>query len=333
MDRITGSMEVLSAMQLTADTEGFDTECKALLMNKEVLAVILKEAVEEYREYTLEEIMDFIEFRSMEDTKEVSEGRTNTRVQGDNPEFSALNEKVSFMDIVFKAKNPGLSREGVLVNLHMDLEPQKNYRPGYPVEKRGMYYLARSLSAQLSLITERTDYGTLEKCCSIWICRDNIPKTEQYSISFYEMTNTKNIGNCSVLREDFDLIKLVIIRLGNKVYNGDKEGEGYRLLHFLNLLMYPHKNDFMESISDYIDFSGNEELWREKEHMFSLGQCILEEGREEGRKEGIQALIMSNLELNVPREQTILALRRYFGLQEERAERYYREFAQEEQSE
>ncbi len=42
---------------------------------------------------------------------------------------------------------------------------------------------------------------------------------------------------------------------------------------------------------------------------------------------------MSNLELNVPREQTILALRRYLGLQEERAERYYREFAQEEQSE
>lgn len=92
-----------------------------------------------------------------------------------------------------------------------------------------MYYLARSLSAQLSLVTESTDYGTLEKCCSIWICRDNIPKTEQYSISFYEMTNTKNIGNCSVSREDFDLIKLVIIRQGNKVYNGDREDEGYRL--------------------------------------------------------------------------------------------------------
>ena len=42
---------------------------------------------------------------------------------------------------------------------------------------------------------------------------------------------------------------------------------------------------------------------------------------------------MSNSELNVPREQMILALQRYFGLQEERAERYYQEFAQKEQSE
>ncbi|MCI9486016.1 MAG: hypothetical protein HFI64_03395 [Lachnospiraceae bacterium] len=46
--------------------------------------------------------------------------------------------------------------------------------------------------------------------------------------------------------------------------------------------MYPHKDDFMESILDYIDFSRNEELWREKEHMFSLGQCILEEGEKKG---------------------------------------------------
>lgn len=102
------------------------------------------------------------------------------------------------------------------------------------------------------------------------------------------MVNAKNIGNCNVLKENFDLIKLVIIRLGDRVYNGEKESEGYRLLHFLNLIMYPHREDFIESMSDYIDFSGNEELWREKENMFSLGQCILEEGREEGREEGMK---------------------------------------------
>lgn len=158
MNRTAGSMEVLSAMQLTADTEGFDMECKALLMNKEVLAVILKEAIEEYRECSLEEIMDFIELDSVEETREVSEGRTNTKIRGDSVEFAALNEKVSVFDIVFKAKNPHLSRQGILVNLHMDLEPQKDYRPGYPIEKRGMYYLARSLSAQLSLATDNTDY-------------------------------------------------------------------------------------------------------------------------------------------------------------------------------
>ncbi len=52
MDRMEGSMEVLSAMQVTADTEGLDTECKVLLHSKEVLAVILRDTVEEYKGYS-----------------------------------------------------------------------------------------------------------------------------------------------------------------------------------------------------------------------------------------------------------------------------------------
>ena len=125
-------------------------------------------------------------------------------------------------------------------------------------------------------------------------------------------------------------MKLVIIRLGNKVYNGEKGSEGYRLLRFLNLLLYPHKDDFMESISEYIDFSDNEELWRKKKRMFSLGQCVFEDGKAEGREEGIRALILSNLENHTPKDRTIKALSKYFKLPEEKAEQYYREFSQEE---
>lgn len=101
-----------------------------------------------------------------------------------------LNEKVSRFDIRLKAKNPKLSKENIVIKLHIDVEPQKSYRLGYPVEKRGMYYLARELSSQLSLITDNTDYGQLEKCYSIWICLEDMPKNEQNSVSFYEMTNT-----------------------------------------------------------------------------------------------------------------------------------------------
>lgn len=48
MNKLTGSMEALSAMQLTADTEGLDAESKTLLHSKEVLAVILQGTIEEY---------------------------------------------------------------------------------------------------------------------------------------------------------------------------------------------------------------------------------------------------------------------------------------------
>ena len=305
--RVSGSMESLSALQLTADMGGMDGQSKTLLHNKEVLAIILQETVEEYKGYGVSEIVDFIEADSIVESGEVSTGRTNTQIRGDNPEFVQLNEKTSNFDIIFRAKNPCLSNGKVIVNLHIDVEPQKTYRPGYPVEKRGIYYLARSLSSQLSLVTETTDYNRLEKCYSIWICRDDIPTGERYSVSFYKMTNTNNIGNYGCIEKDgkerhYDLLELVIIRLGDEAYHGKEGDEGFGLMRFLNAVMYPHKEDFMDTISEYIDFSNNEELWKGAERMEGLGQSILEEGIARGREEGLEQGIRLSLFLRVCRK-------------------------------
>lgn len=327
MDKIRGSMGVLSSMQLTEDMAGLDAHSKTILRNREVLAIILQEVVSEYQGYSRKEIMDFIETESITGETEVSTGRTNTKIRSDSTEYVQLNEKTSNFDLAFRAKNPVLSKENVMVSLHVDLEPQKTYCPGYPVEKRGVYYLARRLSSQLSLVTRRTDYGQLEKCYSIWICRDDIPEEAQYSISVYEMMNTKNTHNHKIPKEDYDLMTLVVIKLGNKVYNGEKGDEGYGLLRFLNTIMYPHKEDFMKTVSEYIDFSENEELWKEAVSMSGLGQSILEEGREEGMQQGIQALLLDHLEEQVPKEKSIAKLQRFFGLTKEEAEGYYDRFA------
>ncbi len=192
MDKLQGSIEALSAMQITADIDGKDVPSKTILRHKEVLAVILKGAVSEYKGYSLKEVQKFIVPDSIINTMEVSPGRTNTEVRGDNTEFIHLNEKTTHFDLAFQARNPQLSTEDIQINLHIDLEPQKTYTPGYPIEKRGLYYLARRLSSQLSLTWEGTDYNLLSKCYSIFICRDDIPQKDSYSISVYEMTNTKN---------------------------------------------------------------------------------------------------------------------------------------------
>ena len=234
MDKVKGSMEMLSSMQLTKDMAGMDAESKELLRNKAVLAVILKGVVAEYKGYSREEIMEFIEPDSVTDETEVSPGRTNTKVVGDSAEFSLLNEKVSYFDLAFQAKNPELSTENVRVSLHVDVEAQKTYHPGYPVEKRGIYYLARRLSAQLSLLTETTDYNQLEKCYSIWIFREDIPKRMKYSVSVYEITNTEETSACRIPKENYDLMTLIVIKLGDEVYNGDKEEKEYVLFRIMS---------------------------------------------------------------------------------------------------
>ena len=65
---------------------------------------------------------------------------------------------------------------------------------------------------------------------------------------------------------------LIVIKLGDKVYNGDKKEEGYDLLRFLNLIMYPHDNDFIANVSEYIDYSDNEELWKEVTDVSTIEQ-------------------------------------------------------------
>lgn len=118
MDKLKGSMDTLSSMQLTADMEGLDTQSKTLLRSTEVLAVILRETVTEYQGYSRKEVIDFIETDSITDAKEVSQGRTNTQVRSDNIEFVQLNEKASLFDLAFRAKNPVLSTETLQISLH-----------------------------------------------------------------------------------------------------------------------------------------------------------------------------------------------------------------------
>lgn len=76
--------------------------------------------------------------------QEVSQGRTNNAIHGDTTEFKVLNEKPATFNIRFRALNPKAKKENVNVDLHFDVEPQKNYRPGYPIEKRANIYVART---------------------------------------------------------------------------------------------------------------------------------------------------------------------------------------------
>ena len=384
-DKVQGTLETLSSLQLTEDMKALDAQSKKLLHSREVLAIILQEVVEEYQGYSRQEIMDFIEMESLREGQEVSPDRARAQIQGSATEFTQLNERASRLDVAFQALNPRLSvgmqgrrtaekpsakrpweevpqtgnpsdekisgeraaaeslpaesptfQAKIQVNLHIDVEAQKTYRPGYPIEKRGVYYEARTLTSQLPLASQMSDYGKLEKCYSIWICRDDVPKKGRYGISFYKIVNTKNIGENPAREEDYDLMTLVIIRLGSPRYERKQGDEGDELFRFLNLVMYPHKKDFMKDLSEYIDFSENEELWKEVPPMEGLGLAVyedglrdgLEQGHESGRAEGIAALVQDHLEEQVPREKTLAKLQKLFGLPFEEAEAFYDRYSQ-----
>ena len=124
--------------------------------------------------------------------------------------------------------------------------------------------------------------------------------------------------------------------------------------------MYPHKNSFMATVSEYIDYSDNETLWKGVTDVSTIEEIkyagMREELREKLRKEltekirgeltekirreltakimegvreeGIQTMIQDNLEGQIPKERIIIKLQKRFDLTKEKSEEYYEKFSQ-----
>ena len=165
----------------------------------------------------------------------------------------------------------------------MDFELQKNYRPGYPVIKRGIYYGCRKLSSQLDKVGKNgKGYKYLEKVYSIWICLDNIPKEQQNTVSYYKIHNYKNEGfrvpDIQIDAAEADLMEVVIVRLGGEAQN--EKG--------LMDLLYGVFSGDQKKVLSYIPDSDSQIRQKEVSDMLSMISYAEERGEKKGEKKGIK---------------------------------------------
>ena len=194
----------------------YDEACKELFQNKEIIAPVLKEVVPEYRNFSVEEVIRFIDGDSI---KDIPVDDVSVRVNQLSTEMESVSDKLIRYDTHFKAVNPLLSDENLCIHLHIDLEVQNNYRPtdpSYPVIKRGIYYAAREISCQLGVLTRQTNYDDLEKAYSIWICNERIPQKLQNTVTMYSVKKSDIIGEAYDQEEDYDLMTVIMLRRGEK---------------------------------------------------------------------------------------------------------------------
>ena len=133
----------------------YDAACKNVLSEKGIVAHILKTCVEEYKDSTIEEIIQCIQGKPEIDKILVQDASLPTRIGGEQTEDASDKEGTIFYDIRFTATVP--SSDDETIELIINLEAQNDFHPGYPLLKRGVYYCSRMISSQYGTVFVQSD--------------------------------------------------------------------------------------------------------------------------------------------------------------------------------
>ena len=199
------------AVEAAYDSSSYDTNVKFLLADKQILARILKYAIQEFIDMTVNDIIDSIGNDIDIGTRPVDAGLSNMgRINESYTEDNIPGEGKIFFDIRFTAYH----REKEMKFL-INIEAQKSSEPsklGYHLENRIIFYLARMISAQKQTEFFHSDYDNLKKVRSIWICMDNSKDGD--SIEEINLNRNTVFGN-KVKPYDVDLMRGIIINIRN----------------------------------------------------------------------------------------------------------------------
>ena len=280
------------------------TACKRILAHKRILAWILRECAEEYRDCSLEDIENkYIEPSPQIGSAPVLPGgdpeaaglREDSGmlpvIRGIGAEDSALFEQAITFDVRFRALAP---RGDGCITLLVNAEGQKNYSPGYPLSKRGIYYCSRMISSQYGTEFDHSHYEKIKKVYSIWICMDP-PKGRQNTITLYRFQEVNLVGNVKEPKDNYDLMNLVMVCLGSA------ENSQNQTLQMLDVLFSAMDQERKrEQLEKQFGLPMTQELKEEVTVMCNFSDVVeqrgiekgiergLAQGREEGRREAEQ---------------------------------------------
>ena len=256
-------MDIL--MNAVSDKEKYDASVKKIVSQPRFVAAIMRLTVPEYEGMTVEEILPcIVEISEETAVDDVSAAALQNMPQ---EQISLLSKIISY-DLHIKARNPKAGN--INLTLYFDFEFQNEYRDtslGYPLLKRAFYYVARELDSQLGVLTKDTDYGSLQKSYSIWICNEHIPEEEQNSMTRYHIVKEDVIGKSSDIPENYDLMEVIMIRRGSIEIDED-------IFDFLNGL-------FKSDVDRVVKYTGGDKVIEgEVKKMGGFGQALVESTEE-----------------------------------------------------
>jgi len=280
-----------TSLATTLDVAGlkarYDKCVKRLLSEKIVLAWILKECAVEFRKLAVCDIVKNCivgepQISTVAVDQDVPDAdETDGRIEGLNTEDSSIKEGAIFYDIRFSAIAPG---EKNPVHLIVNIEAQKDADLTYPIVKRAIYYASRMISGQKNTVFVNDHYEQIRKVYSIWIVM-NAPKKEANTMMKYRITELPVVGSVPEKESDYDLLTVVILRLGAP--NAADDGSLLRLLDVLlsSEIKPTEKKTILEK--DF-DVPMTTSMKEETNVMCNLAEGIWEKAERVGEERGLK---------------------------------------------
>ncbi|MCI5503702.1 MAG: hypothetical protein MR410_06355 [Eubacterium sp.] len=204
----------------------------------------------------------------------------NQRIDEQNTEANSIKEQTVYYDVRFGAILPeGKEPIRIIINLEIQLDDH----PGYPIVKRGFYYCGRMISEQ---------YGKLEKVYSIRICPDPAKKRKNGIFRYHTVEETI-IGTSCTQSDDYDMMEVIILNLGDTNKDGEPE-----ILNLLNVLFSPtiSPEEKKQKLQEQYHIAMTEELESEVRTMCNLSEGLVEMGIEQGIEYGKEQGIKQGIE-------------------------------------
>ena len=312
-------MEIQSVIARTIETTGreaqYDACVKRLLSEKIILAWILKECVNEFEPYSVQQIMkDCIVGEPSISVTAVDQDEPNRtendgyadetvdgRIAGTNTEDNSAREGRVYYDIRFLAVVPGTKDP---VQLIINVEAQKSDKTSYPLIKRAIYYGSRMILAQKNTVFVNSHYEKIRKVYSIWI-QMNVGKEKANTITEYSMSEKNIVGAVKEKESHYDLMTVIMIGLGSE-QTADRP-----ILRLLDVLLSAEtKPDMKKAILERdFDIPMTSAMSEEANIMCNLGEGIYEQAYEQAtQKARLEAVLNLMKSLNFSAEEAINAL-------------------------
>ena len=253
----------------------YDEACKKVLAEKIILAWIMKHTMKEYAEYDVREIVEncIVGEPKVAETKVLPDETNAPKITGTGIEDTTMTEGSITYDIQFRAIVPGSDE---IVQMIINVEAQNDFYPGYPIIKRGIYYLARMISSQYGTVFTQSHYEKIQKVYSVWICM-NPPKERKNTITGYSLTETQYVGKVKEKEEYYDLMSAITVCLGK-----NEDETEHELLRLLDVLLSSDKEakEKKAILENEFQIPMTEKMQTEVEYMCNLSDGVEQKGIE-----------------------------------------------------